>query len=251
MPERPDGAAMRGGLRPTEEAGPGASPNRWVSRADMAERTMTRTEATLAISAYERPVQRRYLDPVDLIWLATARRLGLRVRRNRAIFSATDGTGLLELGPLDTLDADDCTAQMIFHELCHWATNGVETFHERDWGFALDAELDWREHACLRIQAALADRHGLRRVLAPTSQFRKYYDEIPADPFEALPGWPCEERVVPLAREAHARALGEPWGPHLEAVLAAHAAIRDTVAPFLADYATDVPDDALPSLWQA
>ncbi len=213
--------------------------------------SMSRSEATLAISSYERPVQRRYLDPVDLVWLATARRLGLHVRRNPAIFSATDGTGLLELGPLSTLDADDCTAQMIFHELCHWITNGLETFHERDWGFALDAELDWREHACLRLQAALADRHGLRTILAPTSQFRKYYDEIPEDPFAPMPGWHCEELVIPLAREAYARAQGAPWGEPLAAVLAAHGAIRDAVRPFLGDYATDTGDDTLPSLWQA
>ncbi|HNC95158.1 MAG TPA: hypothetical protein PKW90_03475, partial [Myxococcota bacterium] len=101
-------------------------------------------------SDYERPVKARYLDPVEVVWYATAARLGLRVRRNPSIFSMTDGTGLLELGPKDTLDADDCTAQMIFHELCHWITNGLETFELRDWGFPLEAELDWREHSCLR-----------------------------------------------------------------------------------------------------
>lgn len=216
----------------------------------MADRPMTRSEATLAIFTYERPVLSRYLDPVELIWIATARRLGLHIRRNPAIFSATDGTGLMEFGPREHLDADDCLAQMIFHELCHWITNGEETFHQRDWGFALDAELDWREHSGLRLQAALADRYGLREILAPTSQFRRYYDLIPADPFEALPDWHCEELVVPLAREAYERALGEPWGRHLEAVLSAHAAIRDVVRPFMADYASDVPEDALPSLWR-
>lgn len=217
----------------------------------MAEPTMTRSEATLAISTFERPVLRRYVDPLDLVWIATAKRLGLTIRRNPRIFSATDGRGILELGPLDTLDPDDSTAQMIFHEFCHWITNGVETFHERDWGFALDAELDWREHACLRLQAALADEFGLRHILAPTSQFRKYYDELPADPFGALAGWPCEELVVPLARDSFARAHTEPWGAALRDVLRAHAAIRDTVLPFLADYATDVPDDPYPSLWAA
>ncbi len=217
----------------------------------MADRPMTRSEATLAITTYERPVHRRYVDPVDLVWIATAKRLGLRIRRNPAIFSATDGTGLLELGPLATLDPDDCTAQMIYHEFCHWVTNGLETVHERDWGFALDAELDWREHACLRVQAALADEFNLRNILAPTSQFRKYYDELPADAFGPMPGWHCEERVVPLAREAFARAHEGRWGAALRDVLRAHAAIRDTVAPFLPDYATDVPDDPYPSLWAA
>lgn len=199
----------------------------------------------------DRPIERRYLDPLDLVWLATARRLGLRVRRNPAIFSATDGTGLLELGPRETLDADDATAQMIFHELCHWITNGLETFHERDWGFALDAELDWREHACLRLQAALADTQGLRRQLAPTSQFRGYYDRVPADPFGPVPDAPHEEEVVALARVAWARAHGEPWARPLAEALEATARIRGVVAPFLADYQSDLAGDALPSLWGA
>jgi hypothetical protein len=204
----------------------------------------------LTPTEYQRPIRARYLDPVDVVWLATARRLGLHVRRNPAIFSATDGTGLLELGPRDTLDPDDSTAQMIFHELCHWITNGLDTFHERDWGFALDAELDWREHACLRLQAALADSVGLRQELAPTSQFREYYDVVPADPFLPLEGWPCEPEVVALAREAHARAAEAPWGGPLRDVLRAHARFRDTVRPFLPDYASDLPEDALPSLWR-
>lgn len=206
-------------------------------------------------STYQRPIQARYSDPLALVWLATARRLGLHVRRNPAIFSATDGTGLLELGPLDTLDADDTTAQMIFHEFCHWITNGLETFHARDWGFALDAELDWREHACLRLQAALAgsarcaDGSTLRRFLAPTSQFRAYYDAIPDDVLEPLEGWPYEAEVVALAREAMARAAGAPWNAPLREALDATARLRDVVSPFMSDYATDVPDDALPSLW--
>lgn len=205
---------------------------------------------------YERPIRSRYLDPVELVWLATARRLGLRVRRNPAIFSATDGKGLLELGPLSTLDADDSTAQMIFHEICHWVVNGVGAKDERDWGFALDDELDWREHACLRVQAALADVHGLRQVLAPTSQFREYFDAIPADPFEPVPdperfgsGTEREARVCARAREAFAEAHGDPWGAVVPAAIAATAAIRAAVAPFLPDYATDLDDDALPSLW--
>lgn len=198
---------------------------------------------------YERPIEARYLDPIDLIWLATARRLGLHVRRNPRIFSATDGTGLLELGPRETLDPDDCTAQMIFHELCHWITNGVETFVERDWGFPLDAELDWREHACLRLQAALAGSHGLRAQLAPTSQFRRYYDTIPADPFAPLDTTPREMEVVALAAVAWERAQGDPWHRPVQAALGASAAVRGVVAPFLSDYQSDVGGDPLPSLW--
>lgn len=198
---------------------------------------------------WERPIEARYLDPLDLVWLATARRLGLHVRRNPAIFSATDGTGLLELGPRETLDPDDCLAQMVFHEICHWITNGLDSFHLRDWGFALDAELDWREHACLRLQAALAERHGLRGQLAPTSQFRAYYDAVPADCFAPLDPGEREAKVVALAREAWLRAQGPPWGEALDHALRATARIRAIVGPFLSDYQTDVPGDVLPSLW--
>jgi hypothetical protein len=202
------------------------------------------------VSEYVRPIVARYRDPLEVVWLATARRLGLRVRRNPAIFSATDGTGLLELGPLATLDADDTTAQMILHELCHWITNGLETFSERDWGFPLDAELDWREHSCLRLQAGLTGRFGLRQVLAPTSQFRAYYDEIPADVLAPLDDSPREAQVVDLARIAFDRAAGAPWHAPMQAAFAATRRIADAVAPFLPDYATDSDEDVLPSLWE-
>lgn len=198
-----------------------------------------------------RPITVRYLDPLDVVWLATAGRLGLYVRRNPAIFSATDGTGLLELGPRDSLDPDDNTAQMIFHEFCHWITNGLETVHQRDWGFPLDAELDWREHACLRLQAALAGAHGLREQLAPTSQFRAYYDTIPADPFVPLDGSAREAEVVDLAKLAWERAHTPPWGGPLHAALVATAEIRAVVGSFLSDYQSDLADDTLPSAWGA
>ncbi|MDP2314979.1 MAG: hypothetical protein Q8P41_18915 [Pseudomonadota bacterium] len=201
------------------------------------------------MSDYVRPVLARYRDPLDLVWLATARRLGLRVRRNPAIFSATDGTGLLELGPFDTLDADDTTAQMILHELCHWITNGLETFHDRDWGFALDAELDWREHSCLRLQAGLTERYGLRGMLAPTSQFRDYYDCIPTDVLAPIDDSERERDVCALAKVALERAAGAPWVEPMTAAFVATAHMRDALAPLLADHASDLEDDVLPSLW--
>jgi hypothetical protein len=184
-----------------------------------------------------------------LIWLATARRLGLHVRRNAKIYSATDGTGLLELGPLDTLDPDDTTGQMIFHEICHWITNGRETFHERDWGFPLDIELDPRELACLRLQAHLAQRHGLRDMFGPTSDFRAYYDAIPEDTLTPIDDSPREADVCAIAREAIARAGEAPWAEAVQEALCATAELRGVLRRFLGDYATDVPDDSLPSLW--
>lgn len=198
---------------------------------------------------YERPILARYLDPVELVWLATARRLGLHVRRDPAIFSMTDGKGLLSLGPRDSLDPDDCLAQMVFHELCHWITNGLDTFHERDWGFPLWEDVDPREHACLRLQATLSERHGLRGWMGPTGGFRQYYDRIPEDTVQPIDDSPWEQNVVQIARDAIARADQAPWVGPVNEALAATAAIRGVLRPFLPDYATEIDGDGLPSLW--
>ena len=93
---------------------------------------------------YERPILSRYLDPLELIWLACCRQLGMHVRRDSNIFSMTDGTGLLALGTRKDLDPDDTVCQMVFHEICHWITNGIDSFEVRDWGFPLDGEMDQR-----------------------------------------------------------------------------------------------------------
>lgn len=198
---------------------------------------------------YERPIEARYLDPLELVWLSTARRLGLHVRRDPKIFSMTDGTGLLALGTRDTLDEDDTVAQMVLHELCHWIVNGLESFGERDWGFPLWDEIDPREHACLRLQAWLADTVGLRHMFGPTGCFRQYYDRIPADPLEPMEDCPWEREVVQLAAEAIRRAEGAPWAGPVGEALRATAAIHGVVRPFLADYATEIEGDPLPSLW--
>jgi hypothetical protein len=199
--------------------------------------------------SYERPILSRYLDPVELIWLATAQRLGLTVRRDPAIFSRTDGSGMLWLGPRDDLDADDTVAQMLFHEICHWITNGVETFHEEDWGFPLDDADDPREFACLRVQAALADRYGLRGMFGPTGKYRAYFDQIPSDPFDPIDASAAEAEIVTITRAVWPRVDRPPFAPHVDAALAATAAVRDTVRPFLEQYATEFDDDGLPSLW--
>ena len=197
-----------------------------------------------------RPITHRYVDPVDVVWLTTARRLGLQVRRSPQVYAATDGHGLLEIGDRDTLDPDDCTAQMIFHELCHWIANGLETFFERDWGFPLEDLDDWRELSGLRLQAWLAERYGLGRTLASTAGgFRQYYDQILDAPLSPLDDSEEERLVVEQALLAVERAQGEPWQVHLDRALTATRTIRGALEPFLADYVTDVPHDALPSLW--
>jgi hypothetical protein len=198
---------------------------------------------------YERPVLSRYLDPLELIWLATARRLGLTVRRDPAIFSRTDGSGMLWLGPRDDLDADDTVCQMIFHELCHWITNGVDSCSEEDWGFPLDDADDPREFGCLRLQAWLADRHGLRGMLGPTGKYREYFDQIPADPLAPLDAGPGEAEIVAIASRAIATSQRPPFAPAIDEALAATAALRAAATPFLRHYATELDGDDLPSLW--
>ena len=200
---------------------------------------------------WERPIHSRYVDPVELVWLSAARRLGLVVRRDDSIFSMTDGAGLLALGPRAELDPDDTLAQMVFHELCHWITNGLDSYRQRDWGFPLDDPDDLREYACQRMQAALADDHGLRRFFGPTGMFREYYDQIPADPFAPLDSSPREAWICADGRRAYEDALGEPWGPTLTQALRTTAEIHRLVRPFLGDYQTELPGDALPSLWAA
>lgn len=201
---------------------------------------------------YERPIESRYLDPLELVWLSTAKRLGLTLRRDPSIFSRTDGSGMLWLGPRDDLDPDDTLCQMLFHELCHWITNGVESFSDEDWGFPLTDADDPREFACLRLQAHLADQHGLRGMLGPTGQYRAYFDRIPADPLAPMddPPHDVDEAVVrDIAVAAIATASRPPFSPLLDQALAATAAMRSVVRPFLDTYATELDDDALPSLW--
>jgi hypothetical protein len=198
--------------------------------------------------AYDRPIPGRYLDPVDLVWLATARRLGLTVRRAAEVYACTDGHGTLTMSVRSELDPDDSVAQMVFHEVCHWLVNGRETFHEQDWGFPLDWDEDWRELACQRVQCALADQHGLRRLLASTGSYRPYYDRL-GDPMTPLDDSEAEQRIVAAARVGLARAAEAPWVGVLDAALVATGAIARLVRPFLGAYATDLADDHLPSIW--
>lgn len=195
-----------------------------------------------------REVLSRYQDPLEVVWLATAARLGLTVHRDPSVFSRTDGTGLMAFGPRATLDADDSLAQMLLHEVCHWITNGRESFAEEDWGFPLDDAMDPREHACLRLQAALADRHGLRGMLGPTGSFRRYWDTLGPDALAPLDGSPWEAEVARLAGEALVRADHPTYAP-LHAALEATAALRQVVQPFLVDVREEEPATGLPSLW--
>lgn len=172
--------------------------------------------------------QRRYRDPLDEIWLAVARRLGLSILRTPEAYASTDGAGRLVIGSDETLDEDDSLAQMILHEICHWLVEGDEAAERPDWGLDNQTDRDVpREQACLRLQAALLQAHGLRRVLAPTTDFRVFYDALPDDPLE-----PREDETSVAARLGLQRSLREPWHPVLEEALAATASIARRVAAF-------------------
>ena len=200
--------------------------------------------------AYVRPIVARYVDPCEVVWLSTAQRLGIHIRRSPHVFSATDGSGRLQLSTRDDLDPDDSLAQMLLHEICHWCTNGAETAQERDWGFDLDGPIDWREHAALRLQAWLADQVQLRDMFGPTGDFRQYFDRIPSDPLAPIDDSEWEAAVIERAAEAITRIQQPPWHPHVLEALKATARMRAVVEPFTANYASQLDDDPLPSLWE-
>lgn len=178
-----------------------------------------------------RAITRYYRDPVDEIWLRTARKLGLTVRRTRGAYAAYDGNGVLEIAERADFDPDDCLAQMIFHELCHALVAGDGAMRQPDWGMCNHDTRDVdAEHACHRVQAALAERHGLRAFMAVTTEHRAYWDALPADPLRSDVA--SEARAVELAQRAWLRARRGVWGEAIEQALAATARIAGLVRAF-------------------
>lgn len=151
--------------------------------------------------------------------------MGLRVQRSSQAYAATDGAGTLLIGTDDTLDADDTPAQLIFHELCHWIVAGEDAVRLPDWGLdntrptvGIVAEL-----TCLRLQAWLADRHGLRAFMRPTTPFRDYYDRLPVTLLGRSDGRQPHCVTAAGAQQqlsvVASRAAMRPWQPHLGATL--------------------------------
>ena len=175
-----------------------------------------------------RDIHHRYRDPLAEVWLGAARRIGLRVERTVDAYASTDGRGTLAIATDAALDADDSLAQMIFHELCHSLVEGEDAFRAPDWGMDnTGPDHDWREHACLRTQWLLAGRHGLRRVFAPTTEFRAFWDRLSGDVLADR-----AERSVQAAIVAVRRAATPPWSPALDDALAATARIASATASF-------------------
>jgi len=183
-----------------------------------------------------REVNRVYRDPLDEIWLATAPPVGIEVVRSDAAYASYDGQGKLTISVSAAFDADDSLAQMILHELCHALVNGPSALRRVDFGLHNEDERDLvREHACHRLQAALAGKYGLRDFMAVTTDHRAYWDALPADPLA-----PGDDPAIELARDAHKRARAGAWGKALDAALAATAKIADAARGFSVE----------PSLWQ-
>lgn len=178
-----------------------------------------------------RDIKYVYRDPLDVIWLQTARELGWTIERASDVFAAWDGAGRLTVGTPETLDPDDNLGQMIFHEVCHAICEGAVGLGQPDWG--LDAESIVqivREHACLRLQAAIAGRHGLRAFLATTTDFREYYEQLPEDPLAD-----GADPALPIAREAMDRYHASDWFAAIENALMATSQLQTLVSPFAAD----------------
>ncbi|TVQ93195.1 MAG: hypothetical protein EA397_05315 [Deltaproteobacteria bacterium] len=169
-------------------------------------------------------------DPLEVIWRATARRLGLRIVRRPDVFASYDGCGTLALAQDPALDPDDHLGQMILHEICHWIVNGAESYHQIDWGFAPTEELDWRERPTLRLQLALCAPLRLARLMAPTTDARAYWDRV-AHPLEPLDDSSEEHKIVARTRLAISRTAGPPWSPALGQALRATAQLHALASP--------------------
>ena len=175
-----------------------------------------------------RPPQSPLATPtIDEIWRRAATQVGFTLARTQDAYASSDGRGGISIGATETLDADDALAQLVFHELCHAITEGDGALRQPDWGLDNVPEHVAREHACLRLQARLADRFGLRAVMAPTTPYRAYYAALPADPFDAVDAVtaaPGEEDALARAAAACARFDASAWRAPIEQALAETAA---------------------------
>ena len=182
-------------------------------------------EPQLESALLSRSITHRYDDPVDLIWIKAAADLGLNIVRSAEVFASYDGKGTLTISEPHDFDPDDCLAQMIFHEICHWLVAGRRGFHLEDWGLTNvdDRDLVY-EYAAIRVQATLSQRFGLRPFMAVTTDWRPYWDALPFDPLAD-----GDDPAIELAREGVHLARFEPFKSVLEKALSATATIADVV----------------------
>jgi hypothetical protein len=173
----------------------------------------------------ERSIAHQYEDPLDLIWIRAATDLGLKIHRSSDAYASYDGKGTLTIANSCDFDADDCLAQMIFHEICHWLVAGIRGKNLADWGLSNEDDRDLvYEYACHRLQAALSAPYGLRELMAVTTDWRPYWDALPDDPLRD-----GDDPAIAIAQEASHLARLPPFEPVLTRSLTATAAIADAV----------------------
>jgi hypothetical protein len=166
---------------------------------------------------------------IDDIWRRAAARVGFEIARTDGAYATSDGRGRIAIGAPEFLDDDDAFAQLVFHELCHAITEGETALGIPDWGLDNVPAHTVREHACLRLQAWLSDRFGLRGLMAPTTPYRDYYAALPADPLAAARD---DGEAIARATAARARLEASAWlAPLEEALAATAAAIESAAAP--------------------
>lgn len=194
-----------------------------------------------------REVRGVYQDPLEVIWSHCASSLGWNMIRSSEVFASWDGGHTLTLGRGDDLDSDDHLGQMVLHEICHALIEGPDGWIAVDWGLEnIDArDLD-RELACLRLQASWADRVNLRKFFAATTDWCRYYEVLPSNPFALLSptalescnvAWSLElslmkaldKRACDLAKLGLIRADQLGWTPLLSQALRSTALIAQAV----------------------
>ena len=189
-----------------------------------------------------RRVDARYEDPLSLVWRSCAEDLGWRVERSAEVYASWDGRGTLRISDAAGMDADDSVAQLILHEICHALVEAPAGLLLPDWGLEnVDSRHLVREFACHRLQAALADRVGLRRFFAPTTDWRPHYDALGVNPLAYDPLDIAGGEAARLAQSALDRADGPPWAAPLHSALARTAqivAIVREIAPPDSTFAT-------------
>ena len=178
-----------------------------------------------------RKINKTYCDPLDIIWIDAAAKMGLHVQRSSEVNASWDGRGTLTIGTPETLDPDDCVAQMILHEVCHALCEGHQCLTKPDWGLEnADPAKRVHEHACLRLQAALADQYQMRTFFAATTIFRSYYDRLPADPLFEDPLDTDVDPAIALAKIAWVQSQQGPWAEPLHEALRRSAMIAGALA---------------------
>lgn len=178
----------------------------------------------------QREITHHYRDPLDLVWLRAAEQLGMKIERSTDVYASWDGKGTLTLADDADFDPDDSLAQLIFHEICHALVAGPGQRKEPDWGLCNTSDRDLVfEHACHRVQAALARPYGLRALFAVTTEWRDYWDALPEDPLA-----PSDDPASPRAQRAYMAAQAEPFASVLREALERSAELAEVarrVAP--------------------